>query len=137
MLMFAALYAAAVAIATVVLATSLFLVEDRQESSFKKYGVWSTFGRCAGICLGTTLGPFLVFAEDPAPVKDGALSNIPGVTPLWGLVAMAVWRDRHTGWRGHTRLEQPDDAGRCIRSQRACRQCPSSRDHRLREPGTA
>ena len=91
MLTFAALYAAAVAIATLVLAASLFMVEDRKETSFKTYGAGSTFLRCAGIVLGTTIGPFLVFAEDPAPVKDGSISSIPGVTPLWGLVAMIVW----------------------------------------------
>jgi hypothetical protein len=91
MLTFAALYAVAVLVATLVLGASLFLVEDRKESSFKIYGAASTFLRCAGICLGTTIGPFLVFAEDPAPVRDGSISNIPGVTPLWALVAMVVW----------------------------------------------
>src|SRR5258708_9267 len=57
MLIFAAVYLTAVAIATIVLAASLFLVEEVKESSFKKYGVRSTFIRCAGICLTTTIGP--------------------------------------------------------------------------------
>jgi hypothetical protein len=91
MLLFVELYAAAVAVATLVLAASLFLVEDVKDSSFKRYGVWSTFGRCAAIVLGTTLGPFLVFADDPVPVRDGSISSIPGVTPLWFGVALVVW----------------------------------------------
>ena len=91
MLIFAAFYAAAVAIATVVLATSLFLIEDVKESSFKKYGAVSTFARCAGICLGATLGPFLVFADDPAPVTGAGIEKLPGVTPFWGIVALVVW----------------------------------------------
>ncbi len=91
MLFFAALYASAIAVGTLVLATSLFLIEETKDSSFKRYGARSTLARCAGICIGATLGPFLVLAEDPAPTKDGSISNIPGVTPFWILLALAVW----------------------------------------------
>src|SRR5260370_27133292 len=91
MLFFAALYAAAIAVGTLVLATSLFLIEEAKDSSFKRYGMWGTLARCTGICIGTTLGPFLVLAEDPAPTKEGSISSIPGVTPFWIIVALAVW----------------------------------------------
>jgi hypothetical protein len=91
MLIYAGLYVSAVVIATIVLAASLFLVEDAKDSSFKKYGFRSTLARCAGICLGATICPAVVFADDPAPVHDGTLSSLPGVTPLWVLVALVVW----------------------------------------------
>jgi hypothetical protein len=91
MLILAGVYLTATLISTLVLAASLFLVENVKESSFKKYGTKSTFLRCAGICLATTIGPVLVFADDPTPMKDGSMSNIPGVTPFWGVLALVVW----------------------------------------------
>ena len=91
MLFIAGIYAAAIAIATLILAASLFLIESEKDSSFRRFGFWSTLARCAGICTGTTLGPFLVLAEDPTPTKEGSISSIPGITPFWILVALILW----------------------------------------------
>ena len=90
LLIYFALYATAIIIGTLVLAASLFLVEDRKFSSFTKYGVKSTFLRCAGIFIGTTVGPALVFAEDPVHAR-GWLSTLGTFNPLWGVVALVVW----------------------------------------------
>ena len=54
-------YAIAIAIKSAILAGSLFLVEDRDASSFKELGVIPTLARCAGIVLVTTLLGFIPF----------------------------------------------------------------------------
>src|SRR5262249_61339204 len=48
-------YGIAIAIGTVVLGASLFLVEDIKESSFRTDGQAATWGKCAGIVGVTTL----------------------------------------------------------------------------------
>jgi hypothetical protein len=54
-------YAISIAISIAILAGSLFLVEDRDASSFKEFGVIPTLARCAGIVLVTTLLGFIPF----------------------------------------------------------------------------
>jgi hypothetical protein len=44
-----------------ILAGSLFLVEDKNASSFKEFGVGPTLARCAGIAVATLLLSFLPF----------------------------------------------------------------------------
>ena len=46
MLFIAGIYAAAIAIATLILAASLFLIESEKASSFRRFGFWSTLARC-------------------------------------------------------------------------------------------
>jgi uncharacterized membrane protein len=48
-------YAISIAISIAILAGSLFLVEDRQASSFKEFGTAATLARCAAIVLVTIL----------------------------------------------------------------------------------
>src|SRR5438132_8603154 len=54
-------YSIAVVVKTAILAASLFLVEDRQASSFKELGVLATLARCVGIVLVTTLVGLIPF----------------------------------------------------------------------------
>jgi hypothetical protein len=60
-LVYVVAYTVSIAISAAILAGSLFLVEDRQASSFKELGVAPTLARCAGIVLVTTLLGFIPF----------------------------------------------------------------------------
>jgi hypothetical protein len=54
-------YGIGLALNTAILAISLFLVEDRNASSFKELGVMPTLVRCAGIALATMLLSLIPF----------------------------------------------------------------------------
>lgn len=60
-LIYVALYGVGLALNIAILAASLFLVEDRNASSFKELGVGPTLARCTGIALATLLLSFLPF----------------------------------------------------------------------------
>ena len=54
-------YVVAIAISTLVLGASLFLVEDLKESSFRSEGAKVTWGKCAGIVVAMILIGLLPF----------------------------------------------------------------------------
>jgi hypothetical protein len=58
-LLIIAIYIIAIAIMTLVLGASLFLVEDIKEGSFQTEGQLTTWGKCAAIVVAMTLASFL------------------------------------------------------------------------------
>jgi len=60
-LIYVVAYGIGLALNIAILAASLFLVEDRNASSFKELGVGPTLARCAGVALATLLLSFLPF----------------------------------------------------------------------------
>ena len=63
-------YAVLTAVLTVVLATSLFLIEDLRASSFREQGVAVVLGKCLAIVVAVVLVGFL---------------------PFGGLIGLVVW----------------------------------------------
>lgn len=61
-LIYIAAYGIGIAFSTVILATSLFLVENNRsdDSSFRIFGVFGTFARCAGLVIISTLVASLI-----------------------------------------------------------------------------